>query len=51
MLRPCCDYIAAMLRPVLRAPSNISSLFSLFLNTTPNMKKKYATFKNNIRNI
>jgi hypothetical protein len=38
MLRPCCNYIRVMLRPVLRVTSNIRSLFSLPLDTTPNIK-------------
>jgi hypothetical protein len=59
MLRPCCDYITTMLRPVLRATSNIRSLFPLLLNTTPNttclqhrnatsatLKKMFATPNN-----
>jgi hypothetical protein len=56
MLRPCCDYIAVMLRPVLRATSNIRSLFSLLLNTTPNTtclqhrNATSATLKNNVCN-
>jgi hypothetical protein len=38
LLPPCCDYMGAMLRPVLRATSNIRSLFSLPLDSTPNIK-------------
>jgi hypothetical protein len=51
---PCCDYITAMLRPVLRATSNIRSLFSLLLNTTPNITcpqhRNATTLKNNVCN-
>jgi hypothetical protein len=57
MLRPSCDYIAAMLWPVLRATSNIRSSPPLLLNTNPNIaclqhrNSTYATLRFNVYNI